>query len=74
MRIIAGIVLAIAGLLFSYWALTMGTHDPIEWVFVTAFVWLMCHDVWQRFFNRTQAQTPGVLRSSPPLRRPHPRP
>jgi hypothetical protein len=69
MRVVAGVVFAFVGLLCSYWALVSWTRDPIEWIFVSAFVWLMCHDLWQRLFNRDRGPSRGGLAPGSPGRR-----
>jgi hypothetical protein len=80
MRILAALLLIGAGSLFTYWAfletIVSGRGAELEWAFVTAFGWLICHDVWQRFFgraeqprsrpHRTEAARPGRTRAWKP--------
>jgi hypothetical protein len=53
MRMIAALLLIVAGALYSYWAFlatfVWDTGTPTQWVFVTAFGWLICYDLWHRF-------------------------
>jgi hypothetical protein len=53
MRIVAAFLIIVAGSLFTYWTFlelfVRGAGTPAEWAFATAFGWLVCHDVWQRF-------------------------
>jgi hypothetical protein len=70
MRVLAAILLGAAGLLFSYWAFlatfVWDSGTLTQWVFVTAFGWLMCLDVWTRFFSRSSGRRrPAHGRMSP---------
>jgi hypothetical protein len=60
MRVVAALLLIAAGSLFSYWIFmelfVAGSGTPVEWAFATAFGWLVCHDLWQRFFGRPERE------------------
>jgi hypothetical protein len=60
MRAVAALLLITAGSLFTYWTFmelfVAGSGTPVEWAFATAFGWLVCHDVWQRFFGRPERE------------------
>jgi uncharacterized membrane protein YfcA len=52
MRYAGAVLLGVIGLFVSYLALVHGSGDPIEFILVSAFVWLMCYDAWKGIFAR----------------------
>jgi hypothetical protein len=56
MRVVVALVLVAAGSLFTYWifleTMVSAAGPRLEWALLTAFGWLVCHDLWQRFSGR----------------------
>jgi hypothetical protein len=73
MRAVAALLLITAGSLFTYWTFmelfVAGSGTPVEWAFATAFGWLVCHDVWQRFFGRPEREPLRQTHQTAPPRR-----